>query len=308
MTQSSFDKLAGIETVSRDVQLTQNLISMSSRQQQTYLEQITGQNSRQGQHIQDIAHTLQGLVSHLGISDDVGLRRPGTQARTFHRLMDKPSKTREIYDALGGRDGIQGSSFDLVSQAQVAQINPGNGAIYPVCICNKVQHRTNFFSVATTGAFVWRNEKMHHGHWPSCPLAGMANGEHRRVYGVKYNGLAWMLKFAVEVSFSSSHGAGGWSLSPHISFRPTVDEHTDPVFRILGLLREAVIALLEEQRLGIRTRASVEFISECQARILGLFQDKKTTHLATNSRNKTFAHELAEITFILRLVWVSTYS
>ncbi|KAK7934686.1 hypothetical protein PG985_000181 [Apiospora marii] len=144
---------------------------------------------------------------------------------------------------------------------------------------------------------------------PSCPLAGVvASGEHRKVFGVKYNGLAWMLKSAIEVSFASSHGAGGWSLCPHISFRPTVDERTDPVFRILELLEVAAVALLHEGEQGICTRERVDFFTQCQMRVSQLFQAKKSTSLATNSQNQSMAHRLAKATYILRANQVSSYS
>lgn len=351
MTQSTLEKLAGIETVSRDistdllatrsevasletvtsrlygnaclvrddVQQTQTLISVSSRHQQTQLEHITGQNSRQDQQIKDIAHTLQGLVRHLGIDDDVDLRRPKTQAQTFRRLMEKPSKTREICDDLGGRYGIQRPLLaprdkwrappDLASEAQLVRVPPGDSSNYPVCICNKSKHHTSSLSVTTIGSFIWRSERMYHGHWPSCPFAGIgASGGHHRAFGVKYIGLAWMLKYAVEISFASSHGAGGWSLCPQVRFRPTIDERTDPVFRILDLLEKAVWALPYEKERSSYTRECVEFLSQCQVRIFQLFQEKRAANMATNSQNETMAHKFAKITLSLRLKQVSSYS
>ncbi|KAI1249155.1 hypothetical protein MGN70_008764 [Eutypa lata] len=68
-----------------------------------------------------------------------------------------------------------------------------------------------------------------------------AISRHRSI-GLKYMGVANLLSRAINIAFSMSSGAGGFSIAPSFTYYATVDERIAPAFRLLDLLHVLFIA------------------------------------------------------------------
>lgn len=265
-----------------NAQSTQTLVSVSSRRQIDALEQIVTQNN-------NIMQLLGGIARHSSIPGADEMRRPQIQKRIVHRLLEKPSEMEEVLDGFHGASIVPPNRW-TTPRNSVSELQPWGSSNRLTCICNR-RHVSKLRRATRIGAFIWQHEATSHGHWPSCPLAHAAN-EHHQAFGVIYTGFAKIFKSAIEASFSLGYGARGLRLSPTISFRPTVDESSDPVFLILGLIENAPSPFwncnVPEAKLSA-------FLMESLSRILESFREAKSTPFATNSENDTILHKLAQI-------------
>lgn len=107
-------------------------------------------------------------------------------------------------------------------------------------------------------------------------------------YGMRYTGLMQVIKGAIDITFNMTSGAGGWSVSPGFRYYPIVDATQDPAFRILGIFAQFSYKL---ERDGF---VPDEFITIFQSRAMRkmrwLFDNRKTSPLAVDARNRSLMH------------------
>ncbi|ETS76203.1 hypothetical protein PFICI_11590 [Pestalotiopsis fici W106-1] len=124
-------------------------------------------------------------------------------------------------------------------------------------------------------------------HWPSCPQSQWAPTQSRKTWGVKYTGLTRILKAAVDISFSYTFGAGGFSICPNFTYYPTVNDETDCAFQVLEVLYSA----------SWRTnREKMELLmASCIKKLVKIFDGKKALPWSVNDRNESLVHCMTEI-------------
>lgn len=128
--------------------------------------------------------------------------------------------------------------------------------------------------------------------WPSCPMAKI-NSKKRVTLAFKYEGLARILKTAVNVSFTMTSGAGGFSISPKFTCIPTVDKCLDPAFRILRLISDCFVA--------DHSNPEALMIAGMK-RLIRLVDDGKPRPTAVTSTNKSLMHyAMSAVCFQIRL-------
>ncbi|KAK8140033.1 ankyrin repeat-containing protein [Apiospora sp. TS-2023a] len=283
-----------LSVVQQDGDATRTFISAASTQQLGHLEHIIQQSACQTKEMRHISHIVQGLAQRLDIHNNGQFRQSMNPGMMVHRLMEKPSVLREVSDGFGGPN-VHPRSLAPLPTAQLSKRrqNPYvcNSLDCLTCTCGRIE-RSRAQVVASIGPFMWHNETMRCAHSPSCPLARITGDEQRQTFGFRYTGLARILRAAVEISFSLNHGAGGWSLSPNISFRPTVDENVDPVFRVLDLIQR-LLSVSVQTRMKPTISQLQEFISSCQIKMLQYLRGGKSSPLATDSQNNSILHILA---------------
>lgn len=130
----------------------------------------------------------------------------------FRIARSPPSQLKKLCDDLGGPDSI-----NLATN--------GNDSL--VCLCTAHGRRSKRDSTHW-GFLLLYHERSGNAHQPHCPWA-----KKTKKFGLGLFGLTKVLQVAIDVSFTLSSGAGGWSLSQNFTYHPTVDCETDPVFLAL---------------------------------------------------------------------------
>jgi hypothetical protein len=135
-------------------------------------------------------------------------------------------------------------------------------------------------------------------HLPDCPVALVTGTKRDRKVGLRYTGLRRLLNTAVQLSFIWTSGAGGSSFGPNFTYYPTVDEETAPVFRILYLLkicsREIALLRLLDNNSPAKLMDFKKLTALAVAKITKLFQTRKASPLAVDSRNESLTHHVAD--------------
>ncbi|KAF4962052.1 hypothetical protein FSARC_9842 [Fusarium sarcochroum] len=72
-----------------------------------------------------------------------------------------------------------------------------------------------------------------------------AYGKYSRTRTVRFTGLTKLINRAIDLTFCTTTGAGGFSISPSFTYFPMVDEERAPVFRVLSLLFQTGWELLD---------------------------------------------------------------
>ncbi len=143
--------------------------------------------------------------------------------------------------------------------------------------------------------FLDTTEESHH---PSCHIALAIGANRDRKVGLRYTGLRGLLSTAVQLSFIWTSGAGGFSFGPNFSYYPTVDETKAPVFQVLYLLQRYSNNLTPRRIMDgdfVATLTDFETLIALGVKKIGrLFQTRKASPLAVNSRNESLAHHVAE--------------
>lgn len=132
-------------------------------------------------------------------------------------------------------------------------------------------------------------------HLPDCPFGSCATSAKHRRWEVRYTGLRRLISLAVGLSFSTSFGAGGFSLSPTFTYYPSVDSSTAPVFRILDLLHWFLEFLPFPVETATEALAStlLGFIDLCVANIFRLYMDGKAAPQAIDELGRSAMHYLS---------------
>lgn len=111
-----------------------------------------------------------------------------------------------------------------------------------------------------------------------------AISRHRSI-GLKYMGAANLLSRAVNIAFSMSSGAGGFSIAPSLTYYATVDERTAPAFRLLHLLHEHLIFPTPNKK--VLSQRIAEKVFE---KILVLYRERGASYTDVDFNNRTILH------------------
>ncbi|XXH05703.1 hypothetical protein Hte_012138 [Hypoxylon texense] len=259
------------QAIRQDFQQSQDLMKLQLREQQEALErfeQQLGKLYRQGERIQ----SKKALAA-----------RAASKPAALKELCDiirAPNQSRNL-----GSTPDQHDNLPRNRGAALFQSSQFTSTTSRICICHRPhQHVTG--AGIQLGYVYLSNESETRGHWPSCPLSKAAN-RNRRVISLKYTGLARILKSAIGISFECNFGAGGFGISPNFTYYPTVDENSDPAFRIIDLMGSVFDAELEE--LGSMER----FMAACLKKLVRLFDEKRAHPAAVNGRNQSLMHQAA---------------
>jgi hypothetical protein len=114
---------------------------------------------------------------------------------------------------------------------------------------------------------------------------------------LKYTGLRRLLGSAIELSFAMNSGAGGWGITPNLTYYPTVDPKTAPAFRILGSLERSLSFVMLSGRVGSEKNFPLpqwdKIVALALAKILRLFQARKASPFSIDTANQVLTHVVA---------------
>lgn len=127
-------------------------------------------------------------------------------------------------------------------------------------------------------------------HYPDCKFSHSTDGGHTRRLGVACTvSLGEVARWAIAYTFSTSCGAGGYSIGPSFTCHPTIDGATAPAFRVIEKLGFSLLCLEGN------VKAQTEMISQCGKQILRLFQSRRAHPLDVNAHNMTLMHALTNV-------------
>ncbi|KAK8035749.1 hypothetical protein PG991_001822 [Apiospora marii] len=209
------------------------------------------------------------------------------------RAASKPAALRELCDTITGAKQAPRQNQLLHGRYRQPSAFPSSTTWSPQfdslvgrirCTCPR-PYRSTVIQGARLGHLRLSKKSEVQGHWPACPLSNTAN-KSRRSIGFGYSGLASILHAAVDFSFTMTSGAGGFSISPNLSYYATVDDESDPAFRTLELLRDCTLSY----------KGSIDlFAIACIKTIVRLFDDKKACPTAVTSGNRTLLHSVVKM-------------
>ncbi len=163
-----------------------------------------------------------------------------------------------------------------------------------VCTCHsrRALKRRDFF-LGPAGVSL---ETTAREHLPGCPASRMADPDRKQKISFRYIGFSRRaFDAAIQLSFAITSGAGSWSLSPSLTYRPTVDRTTAPAFRALDLLRDLMGAVFDEMWLHDGSSCLLlpqweKLVALALAKILRAFNAGRASPLAVDWNNQSLTH------------------
>lgn len=225
---------------------------------------------------------------------------------TLARLIAKPSQLKEMCQIID----VQASKARLNDVAAVNSISNFRSSstvgakksgdfdsIKPLrlnCLCQKHWFKQQKVTVMASWVFSSEISNVEY-HLPDCPFRSCVTSAKQTRWEIRFAGLRGLINCAVGLSFSTSFGAGGFSLSPSFTYYPSVNSSTAPVFRILDLLRWFFKLLPFPVETATEALAStlLGFIDICIANIFRLYMDGKAAPQAIDELGRSAMHHLS---------------
>lgn len=262
---------------------------------------LTPLQSKRDQQFEEMTKNIGQILEHLQQGD---VQVPAREA-VVRGIVGKPALLKKLSDE------FQSSAQTHVQMAKPQQCSrrlqipesstrhlPSKPIMGRFCTCPRLQSAMKSKWIQM-GHASFSGEWETVAHWAGCPMAKMASKE-RIAIGFKYNGLIRMLKTAVNVSFSMTSGAGGFSISPNFTCSPTVDANLDPAFRIVTLIG---VSLISDALWRVKDTTPRSFVVACMRKLIRLFNDRKACATAVNSQNMSLMH-YAIMAVSIQVVWL----
>ncbi|KAK7918073.1 hypothetical protein PG985_009947 [Apiospora marii] len=221
--------------------------------------------------------------------------------RLEHRLLGNPQPPGDYQGsaialarrAAGTPDALR-ELCDSVYTLQKPQYLSATGR---VCICHRT-YRSSKRKTMQFGHFAFTNEQGSEGHWPSCPLSRVPAPRKRRLaVGFRYSGFASILQTMIDATFTTTFGAGGFSIGPSLTYYPLVDPKVDPAFRIFQLLKDYIIYR------NCKNDYSIQLVVSGLRKLVRLFDEKKAyPTVISGCHNHSLIHD---VSIMVRMVYIS---
>lgn len=210
-------------------------------------------------------------------------RLEATILKELGRLIAKPSRLREVCDIAEGKPGSSSQPLRRHSPAILARTS---------CICRK--RRTRSKKAKIWGSWQVLTDTMtsndHHADC-ICYIPGSETSSRR--WAVAFTGLVGLLNRAIEVSFSYSSGAGGFSIGPDFTSYPTVDGRRSPVFRICSVMNFAAEVYGHPSWKGADSMSDpIGFLELCTQKLILLYRHGKASPKAVDMYGRGVMHYL----------------
>lgn len=116
----------------------------------------------------------------------------------------------------------------------------------------------------------------------------VANVTPSRTQTVSFTGIVRLLKSAIQLSICTTTGAGGYSISPNLTYFQVVDDSTAPAFQVLSSLRpfQFFTFVPSKKQLDVYFEAMLEKLQE-------LFGSGKAKPTDVSEHGSSLLHELA---------------
>jgi hypothetical protein len=246
---------------------------------------LTNVNTR----VNSLEHLVTQLLAHNpALTSKVITTRPPRRPRApkDHARHAHPAPTQTDTAAppgdLAATTALCGDKFQSLMSSLVGGVR--------ACVCrrSRILRRRNF----SMGPVGFSLEIAAHEHLPECPISQIVGPDQTRTVGLKYTGFRRLLGSAVELSFAMKSGAGGWAISPNLTYYPTVAQCTAPAFQTVMLLHSYLGFIRAAHK-----RPSIpdweKLVALACGKILRRFQSGQASPLAVNDANQSLGHVVA---------------
>ncbi|KAI1073364.1 hypothetical protein F5B20DRAFT_567325 [Whalleya microplaca] len=235
---------------------------------------------------------MERIMDALNITPDNHARGRKTLSSTVAGRLSKPSILKAVHDELNVSNSGN-FQMDSVSSSLESILDPGQkpqgGTLTSymtetTCFCRT--HRYLGRKTLRLGPINFFGEtRILEQHLPGCRLSQVAGRQHTRAFGLTYTGLRALVNNAIRFSFLVSSGAGGFSISPNVTYYPTVDQASSPTFRILYSLKLNALKLVSKTQWD-------ELIGLSLRQIWRAFRDGKASPQDVDQFDRSLLHEL----------------
>ncbi|KAH6618157.1 hypothetical protein B0J18DRAFT_272944 [Chaetomium sp. MPI-SDFR-AT-0129] len=247
-----------------------------------------------------VTEVTQQLVSKLQVA--IGDPQEITLRTATGRLLSKPSACRDVYNAvnvvnttstyrhrLGARPHFPtGSSHTSFEDTGFSSLIEDFACCCPSSRPRQLRNRYSW------GPFSVSSESVTEEHVSYCPMAPTVDARRATRSTVRYTGLGRLLNSAVQMTFTMKYGAGGCSISPTFTYRPTVDATIAPQF----ILVEWLLRIRHDIKLAHlgRDERSHQVFRSVLAMILELFRTGRASVHAVDEKNRNVLYHLSDVT------------
>ncbi|RYP62588.1 hypothetical protein DL771_009667 [Monosporascus sp. 5C6A] len=201
------------------------------------------------------------------------------------RLLAKPSNLRALCDEVTApleeaQTGLKRPSRHLGAPLLRGSVT-GSGTN---CICRRRQ-RYHQQRLRLGALELYDETTVAEEHLPDCQISQVLPRHRHRSLGVKYTGAARLLNRAVNMAFSMTFGAGGFSIAPVFTYYATVDGQTAPAFQLLNIMRDAIHHFRDSGLTHWNTLGETAL-----KKILKLFRERKASPTDVDSMNRSLLH------------------
>ncbi|RYP66067.1 hypothetical protein DL769_006129 [Monosporascus sp. CRB-8-3] len=234
----------------------------------------------------DQSSRLAGMERMLGeLVIQGATRNAQAQHAIVSRLVAKPSSLKALCNEVAApfeeaQAGLKGPSRQFETLLLRGSVT-GSGTN---CICRR-RRRYQQQRLRLGALELYDETTLTEEHLPDCQISQVLPRHRHRSLGVKYTGAIRLLDKAVNMAFSMTFGAGGFSIAPVFTYYATVDDQTAPAFQILDILDKAIGYLLPTagRDWNMLTETALK-------KILKLFRERRSSPTDVDSMNGSLLH------------------
>ncbi|KAI0427057.1 hypothetical protein F5Y09DRAFT_350725 [Xylaria sp. FL1042] len=266
-----------------------------------------------GSNLLDRANRLSDIINDLAKkkeSDTPRLLNATADQRALYRLVTSPTQLEKIC-TLYREEDVAENEFTIEQRDEPKlglSRTPGDltshlfskDGYMSSCICR--QHRESLCRQARLGPLSASTlSSTCRKHLPECRFAKGEIVSKSKSIRFSYDGLRWLLSRAVDISLSLSTGAGGLSISPTITLRPTVDDTQAPIFRTLAFL---ILRFERYPRRHLPNKAIVlQLLEALVHRIVQLYISRRRSPYEVDSKGQSVLHRWTHLLYQLDNLW-----
>ncbi|KAI0971850.1 hypothetical protein F4678DRAFT_78532 [Xylaria arbuscula] len=186
--------------------------------------------------------------------------------------------------SLAAKPSLLSSSIKTLEE-KLNTRQPTNCDLSQVCLCRPLRKAAHYQQNWGQLAFLHRVSSTRR-HLPDCPLSQIDTETRSSKFTVEYFGLTKLFQTAFALSFTSTRGAGGRSISPGFTYYPTVDYDVAPAFRVMFLAGRFIWFNENWNETAIRT------LQCCYDAIFELYRRKKASPKDITLYGESLMHKM----------------
>ncbi|KAI0864842.1 hypothetical protein F4860DRAFT_510599 [Xylaria cubensis] len=195
------------------------------------------------------------------------------------------NSTKTAISLASAPPSLLSSSIEVLQNCSTIKAARNN--LSRVCSCRQ-SRKTSFYG-RSWGYFSFScGTSSTRRHLPDCPFSQIDGELQATMFTVEHKGFRNFFQTAIALSLLDTRGAGGRSISPNLTYYPTVDERNAPVFRIIE------IAMRMTLWYGIN-EAVIKTLRNCFNSIFILYSRNKASPKDIGSNGQSLMNSTAEI-------------
>ncbi|KAK9770744.1 hypothetical protein SCAR479_12535 [Seiridium cardinale] len=291
----------GNEVLRDDISRTGGSINMTMTMVQNELSGIQQTLKTQQQQNAELMRILQrqpNFLALFGTQDQHNM----TPTTLLGRAISKPSNLRALCDGFESRQGVVPLRSTDQERPRIQRGTAGADTSEILlfrttrcAICGfRTQRKMRRKQISYGSIHLYSDTTEYQKHLPNCTYFQPTKMK-EQTWGLLRTGAAWFVKQAVQISFSMTSGAGGFSLSPVFTYSATVDERIAPAFQVV----KSMIDFFRHEDFKIlhnRSEAAQRILEAGFIKVGRLLREGLASPKDVNSRNQTLMQPISRLT------------